>query len=291
MMSHTLIKNDDNRDRLPPGTKLDGVYSIVENLSEYDSDTFLCYKAESGDFLHEYYIITELYPLTGCVRNADNSLSIDEALMNKAQFDKTRALFFKNYLEISRPAGDPQLGRAVDYKMLNGTAYCFFEYSAYDFLQKIQAVSSYAKLPPEYLPSYQGAAELDYEVTDNALTIKGIDFNNDVYSYTLQSAVAALVGRIREQVSSDREALYEMLTRLEEFESDDSDYSMGERRSSLTIEEMDKDLGLGDHEWRLLRLLIKHDDEFYSWVISGECSGVAMTRNGRTFKSWVRTIS
>ena len=282
---------EDNRERLSPGTKLEGVYSIVENFAEYDSDTFVCYKAQREDLPNTYFIITELYPLTGCVRNADHSLSIDEALMDKAQFDKMRALFFKNYLEVSKVAGDPQLGRAVDYKMLNGTAYCFFEYSAYDFLQKIQAASSYAKLPAEYLPSYQSSAELSYEVTDKALIFKGIDFNSDVYSYTLQSAVAALVGRIHEQVSSDREALYEMLTRLEEFESDDSDYPMGERRSSLTIEEMDKDLGLADHEWRLLRLLIKPEDEFYSWVISGECSGVAMTRNGRTLKSWVRTIS
>lgn len=282
---------DDNRVRLHPGAKLDGGYSIVENLGEYDSDTFLCYKAQHEGFHQEYFIITELYPLSGCVRNADNSLSIDAALMDKAKFDKTRAFFFKNYLEVSKVAGDPQLGRAVDYEMLNGTAYCFFEYSAYDFLQKIQAVSSYAKLPAEYLPTYQGGADLSYEVTDNALTIKGIDFNSDVYSYTLQSAVAVLVGRIREQVSSARETLYEMLTRLEEFESDDSDYSMGERRSSLTIAEMDKDLGLADYEWRLLRLLIKPDDEFYSWFISGECSGVAMARNGRTFKSWVMSIS
>ena len=93
---------DDNRERLQPGAKLDSVYSIIENLSEYDSDTSLCYKAQREDLHHVYFIITELYPLSGCVRNADHSLSIDEALMDKAQFDKTRALFLKTILKYQR---------------------------------------------------------------------------------------------------------------------------------------------------------------------------------------------
>ena len=284
--------NSDARGRLPMGSQLDENYIVVEYLNEYDTDTALFYKVrEQGISSADYFIIQEYYPITGYSRNADNSLSIDENLIDKQQFDKGRAHFFKAYLDMSKPGGDQRFGRPVDYQMFNETAYCIFEYSAYDFQQKIQSISSYANLPVEYLPYYQSAAEFSYDVSDDALTIKGIDFNSDVYSYLLQGGVDAFVGHIREGVSSDRDALYDMLVQLDEFEAGDSDNSMGERRSSLTLDDMEKELGLHDHEWRLLRLLIKPDDEFYSWFISGECSGVAMSRNGRTFKSWVRAIS
>ena len=82
-----------------------------------------------------------------------------------------------------------------------------------------------------------------------------------------------------------------MLVQLDEFEVGDGGCFEGERGAQLTLEKMNKELGLGDHEWRLLRLLIKPDDEFFRWVLPGNCSGVAMSRNGRFFKNWVTIIS
>lgn len=306
----------DARSRLPLGSKLDESYIVVEYLDDYDTDTMLVYKmckeidqdphgiftdtfvdideeqaAEDDELTYQYFIISEYYPITGCLRNADNSLSIDEKLMDKQQFDNGRADFFKAYLKMHKPEGEQPFGIPVDYKMINETAYCIFDYNAHDYRQKLQSVLTYATLPTEYLPPYQEWPGISYEVDNDVLTIKGIDFNSDAYYYLLRGGVESFVRYLHEGVERERDSLYSMLTRLDEFETSDSDCSMGERETPLSVDEMDEELGKADSEWRILRFLIKPEDKFYSWIILGECSGVAMSRNGRTFKSWVTTIS
>ena len=112
----------DTRTRLPLGSKLDGRFTVVEYLKDYDSDSSLVYKVSKLDAEHNYYIVSEYYPITGCLRNADGSLSIEENLIEKQQFDKGRALFFKAYLDMYKPEGEQRFGRPVGYQMFNETA-------------------------------------------------------------------------------------------------------------------------------------------------------------------------
>ena len=150
----------DARSRLPLGSKLDASYTVVEYLDDYDTDTMLVYKmckeidqdpygiftdtfvdideeqaAEDDELTYQYFIISEYYPIAGCLRNADNSLSIDERLMDMQQFDNGRADFFKAYLKMRKPEGEQPFGIPVDYKMINETAYCIFDYNAHDYRQ------------------------------------------------------------------------------------------------------------------------------------------------------------
>ena len=305
------------RSKLAIGSQLDGIYTIVEYLEHEDTDSSVVYKVRDlfsksedmtelfsntfspldiskiDDELAEsshYFIITEYYPRNGCVRKKDSSLIYDNVVSNKEQFDKGRAHFFRDYLDMCKPEYERQFGKPVDYIMLNNTAYCLFDYDQYDYRKKLHLIHNITA-PDELIPPYKPLPDINYTVKNNTLNITGIDFSREPYSYLLKDIMGTFTGHLNKAVSEEQSSLQNMINLLSEFESNDRDESLGEKEVQISREDMDNELGASEVDWRLLRNLTRDGDEFWRWVVLGECWGVSMVRNGRTFKTWVTAIT
>ncbi|RDH84080.1 MAG: hypothetical protein DIZ80_08070 [endosymbiont of Galathealinum brachiosum] len=295
----------DNRVRLPVGSIIDEKYKVIEYMQDEDTSNSLVYKVSDlrsnindnlDYFMSDFkvnddnytYIFQEYYPEKGCVRSLDGAVYLDELEMTEDQFSYGRALFFKEYIRVSKAGSNCKYGRAIDYVTFNETVYTMFYYKDFEYQKKLNTVLSYTDIPDVLLPSHEDKLELVATLNNTDILISGGDFNNKVYLNYIDKALDAFSLSLRSSLEADTTHLRELIYELDRFEGTDE----GEEVSScIDIDEsilkdrLDKELA-DDSEWNVLRFLCKSDDQFFDWCIPGNCGGVLMSRNGRIFRRW-----
>lgn len=118
------------------------------------------------------------------------------------------------------------------------------------------------------------------------LIFYGIDFGAAPCTDYVDEIVNAVDSSVTAQLERNREMLQQMIDALANFELGEEDRRLGVLTGKSTVEALDDLLREDEDEWRMLRLLVKPDDEFWHWEQSDQMGGICMLRNGRVFKSW-----
>lgn len=147
------------RTPLPIGTVLDNDYTIVEHLSDENTETILAYKTKwsakpsaGDDFLPflgaslellaaEDYLCLEYYQEGCATRAADGSLQFDDPVQQQ-RFNEGCAQFTQAHLK-------ERYGFAIAHREFNQTAYAFINYANYQRNSRLNKVLEYASLPAE----------------------------------------------------------------------------------------------------------------------------------------------